>query len=179
MTPRTSHQISPRATKPGSGCVIVDGITARRIAAQWSETPKARSPSPASKDEAFNALNDNSRHDDVGPETQALLDANRAMLTGSTSPLATTCLPEGNRQREPDTTELPVTPGPTMAKPIDADVKLALVSVACGCRFLLDEVMEEYEELNRNLDATRSYFKEIRALINETKRRRGNNDSSS
>lgn len=100
------------------------------------------------------------------------------MLTGSTSPLAT-CLPEGNRPREPDTAELPVTPGPAMAKPIDADVKLALVSVACGCRFLLDEVMEEYEELNRNLDATRSYFKEIRALINETKRRRGINDSGS
>ena len=46
---------------------------------------------------------------------------------------------------------------------------LALFSIAREYRFLRDEVMEEYEELGQDLDATRSYFREIRDCINEKK----------
>jgi hypothetical protein len=179
----------------------VDGITARRNAVQSSARARSRSPAhndagnkvhndegekahndegkKARNDEANQAhnsaanqaLDDNNQDDNVGLETQALLDANRVILTGS--PRVAPCLPEDNRLREPGATELPAKLSPAVANPIDADDKLALVGVACGCRFLLDEVMEEYEELNRNLDATRSYFQEIRALINERKSMRG------
>ncbi|KAF8576553.1 hypothetical protein K439DRAFT_1640452, partial [Ramaria rubella] len=47
-----------------------------------------------------------------------------------------------------------------------------LVQIACNYRFVLDEVKEEYEELDHDLFATRAYFQDIRAMITERKSKR-------
>lgn len=109
--------------------------------------------------------------DDVGPETQALLDASKTMLTSPrhTSRVALIPLEE---DEVPDSTELTVDPRTALAFKGDDVVKLALLKIAHDCRFLLNEVMEEYEELDRDLDATRSFFEEIRVCIKEKKRTR-------
>lgn len=141
---------------------------------------RAGSRSPTDNNEAIKALDDTSADvgsegDDVGPETQALLDANRAMITDTKhSPEAAPGIQGADRPRKPVNTELLAKSHSAIIGNIDADAKLALVGIACRCRFLLDEVLEEYEELNRDLDATRAYFRENRALINERKNMRGN-----
>lgn len=76
--------------------------------------------------------------------------------------------PKGNRPREPDSTHFTVDQR-TASSSKDGDVMLALFSIAREYRFLRDEVVEEYEELGQDVDATRSYFREIRDCINEKK----------
>jgi hypothetical protein len=136
-------------------------------------TPRARSLSPAG-DELVRTLDNHSQDDskdDVGPETQALLDANRAILTNSNhgSRLATS-----SSEKEREDTNMPPKPHSAVVNAIEIDAKVALIRIACEYRFILDEVMEEYEELGRDLDATSSYFKEIRDFIRQKKSMRLN-----
>ena len=137
-------------------------------------TPRARRRSPAGSDRAVRTLGSSSEDaiseaDDVGHETQALLNASRAMLVSCRHPSqAAPSPPKGNRPREPDSTHFTVDQR-TASSSKDGDVMLALFSIAREYRFLRDEVVEEYEELGQDVDATRSYFREIRDCINEKK----------
>ncbi|KAF8475443.1 hypothetical protein JB92DRAFT_3051431 [Gautieria morchelliformis] len=167
---RTLHA---KESNPGS-TRLAEVAEARSAVPPGDDAPRARSISSAG-DELIGTLDSHSQdansEDDVGPETQALLDASRAILTTSNHCSRLASSPSG---KERENTNMPPKPHSAVANAIEADAKVALIRIACEYRFILDEVMEEYEELGRDLDATSSYFKEIRAFIKQKKNMRLN-----
>lgn len=117
----------------------------------------------------------------IGPETQMFLTGHRNMVVGPSTGPSVYRSPGSpydkaqEIQNQPRASKL-LRQQRTEGYTLDPEVEHAIVRIACEHRFVLEEVKEEYEALNRDLDATRLHFQELRAII--TMHRNMRKDSS-
>lgn len=90
----------------------------------------------------------------MGTQTQALLEANKEFIQRTVS--------EEGKQDSHDA-------------PRSTSTDVILTTIACEYGFLLSEVIQEFNELGCDLDATRVFFKDIREYIRQKKAHRKNN----
>jgi len=107
----------------------------------------------------------------VGSETQVFLAAHKNLISGGSTAEAHVETPqprEADREQESgpthDDSDIPAMLRQCLPRH-QSHPNHELVHIACSYHFMLDEVIEVYEELGKDAAATKQHFKEIRECI--------------